>query len=141
MEFFQEIHSPDLDTVYLKNLLTLNNLTNLCTSISSITSQKINGCEIYCTWGSFTVRREEIKYGVRFSLLNCPHALAWTITYNEESEDIIIHCTIDKREQDPDFIDSIHEFVGDWSNGITNILQETHNKSLNLTGANNAPLS
>ncbi|MDB4576001.1 hypothetical protein N9112_03495 [bacterium] len=68
-------------------------------------------------------RREEIRYGVRFSLLNCPHALAWTITFNEESQDIVIHCTIDKRQQDPDFIDSIYEFIEDWSSGITRALK------------------
>ena len=68
------------------------------------------------------MKREEIRYGVRFSLLNCPHALAWTITFDETSQNIIIHCTIDKTEQDPDFIDSIHEFVADWSNGIIEAL-------------------
>ena len=129
MEFFQEIHSPDLDVMYLKKLLPIKNLTSLCASISAITSQQENEAEIYCTWGGFTVRREEIKHGVRFSLLNCPHALAWTVTFNEDREDIIIHCTIDKREQDPDFVDSIHEFVVDWSNGITNAMQEVDNKS------------
>lgn len=119
MEFFQEVHSPELDVAELKNLVTMSHLTDLCASISSVTSQKDNEAEIYCIWGAFNIKRDEIRYGVRFSLLNCPHALAWTITFNEEHQNIVIHCTIDKTEQDPDFIDSIHEFVSDWSNGIT----------------------
>lgn len=122
MEFLQEVHSPDLDIRYLKNLLTINNLTNLCASISAMTPHKENEGDIYCIWGVFHVRREELRNGVRFSLLDCPHALAWTITFDEESQNIIIHCTIDKTETDPDFVDSIREFVTDWSIGITKAL-------------------
>lgn len=123
MEFFKEIHSPDLDITHLKNLLTVNSLTSLCASISSVTAHKQNEGDIYCIWGAFSVRREEIRYGVRFSLLNCPHALAWTITFNEANQNIIIHCTIDKTEQDSDFVESIRDFLEDWSNGITKALQ------------------
>ena len=125
MEFFQEIHRPDLDITYLKNLLTIDNLTGLCASISTVTPENENAGEIYCTWGGFIISREEIRHGVRFALLNCPHALAWTVTYNEDSEDIIIHCTIDKREQDPEFVESIHDFVDDWTNGVASALQVT----------------
>ena len=123
MEFFKEVHKDKLNIVDLKSLLALNNLTVLCDSISNVTALNGNEGDIYCLWGAFKVRREEIRYGVRFSLLNCPHALAWTITFDEESRDIVIHCTIDKREQEPDFIDSIHEFVEDWSSGITRALK------------------
>lgn len=125
MEFFQEVHSPDVDAVYLKDLLSINNLTNLCASISTVTTNNEKEGTMCCIWGEFKVVREEIKYGVRFSLLDCPHALAWTLTYNELNQNIIIHCTIDKTEKDPDFIDSIHEFIADWSCGITNALQQT----------------
>lgn len=123
MEFFKEVHKDKLNIVDLKSLLALNNLTVLCDSISNVTALNGNEGDMYCLWGAFKVRREEIRYGVRFSLLNCPHALAWTITFDEESRDIVIHCTIDKREQEPDFIDSIHEFVEDWSSGITRALK------------------
>ena len=122
MEFFKEVHSPSLDLYNLKNLLTINNLTKLCASINNVTPHNENKADIYCIWGAFDVRREEIRYGVRFSLLNCPHALAWTITFHEETQNIVIHCTIDKKEQDPDFVDSIHEFVADWSDGIIEAL-------------------
>lgn len=123
MEFFQEVHSPNLDVMYLKNLLIVDKLTNLCASINNVISHKENECDIYCIWGAFKVRREEIKFGVRFSLLDCPHALAWTITFNELNQNIVIHCTIDKTEQDSDFVDSIYEFIADWSYGIKEALQ------------------
>ncbi len=133
MEFFKKVHSPDLDIIHLKNLLTINNLTNLCASINTVTAYEENEGDIYCLWGAFKVRREEIRYGVRFSLLNCPHALAWTITFNSESQNIIIHCTIDKTEQDPDFVESIHDFVEDWSDGILKLKLNTSNASDSIT--------
>ena len=125
MEFFQEVHCPGLDILYLKNVLTINNLADLCASITVIDPVNDNEGDIYCIWGAFYVKREELGYGVRFSLLNCPHALAWTITHDEASQKIIIHCTIDKMETDPDFVESINEFVTDWSDGITKALQRT----------------
>lgn len=118
MEFFGEVYSPDLDLSYLKNLLDINNLPGLCASISTVDPKEENEANIYCIWGAFYMKREELRYGVRFSLVNCPHALAWTITFNEQSENIIIHCTIDKTEADEDFVDSIDEFVMHWSKGL-----------------------
>ena len=125
MEFFQEVYSPDFDVNPLKELITIDSLTRLCASINDVTANKDNEADIYCIWGAFNLRREEIRYGVRFSLLNCPHALAWTITLNKVNNTIIIHCTIDKTEQnaDSDFVESIHDFVQDWSKGITKALQ------------------
>ena len=123
MEFFQQVNNPDLDVKHLKKSLSLNSLTRLCASISDVTAHNDNEADIYCLWGAFNVRREELRYGVRFSLLNCPHALAWTVTLDEVNKTIIVHCTIDKTEQDSDFVESIYDFVEDWSSGITKALQ------------------
>ena len=124
MEFFREVHHAGLDIAHLKRLLTIGNLTRLCASISTTASTHENEGDIYCIWGAFNVRREEIKQGVRYSLINCPHALAWTVTFDEARQKLIIHCTIDKADQDPEFIESIHAFVSDWSNGMTRALQK-----------------
>ena len=124
MEFFKEVYSPDVSLEHLKNLLSINKLTSLCASINTVTAHKENEGDIYCLWGLFNIKREEIRYGVRFSLLNCPHALAWTLTLNEVSQSIMIHCTTDKMKMDKDFIESIHDFLTDWSNGITKALQK-----------------
>jgi hypothetical protein len=123
MEFFREVHHAGLDIPALKNVLTINNLTNLCASISAVTPVSDHEGDIYCIWGAFQVRREEIRYGVRYALINCPHALAWTITFDETRQHVIIHCTIDKTHQDPEFIESIHAFVADWAHGLTQALQ------------------
>lgn len=123
MEFFQTIKNTYVHTDELKKLLSINSLPVLCASIDTMSAKDENTGDIYCVWGSFDVRREEIRYGVRFSLLNCPHALAWTITFDEIAKHIVIHCTIDKTEQDEDFVDSIDIFVKEWASGIAGALQ------------------
>ena len=123
MEFFQKVPCKTLDLSHLKALLTIKNMPLLCRSIDKIISEQGIEAEIYCLWGTFNLRRDEIRHGIRFSLLNCPHALAWTITLKETSQQIVIHCTIDDTEQEEDFIDSINEFVNHWSQGITQALR------------------
>ena len=53
--------------------------------------------------------------GIRFSLLECPNALCWTITtgYPPDSESIIIHLTINRQEKNEEFIEEISEFLDD----------------------------
>ena len=62
-----------------------------------------------CIWGNFKINKEIIKNGVIFTLPICPNALAWTITKERigGSDKILIHCTINKPEHEPDFIQSI----------------------------------
>lgn len=124
MEFFQRIDNVAVDADYLKQELTLSRLPELCASISTISHENKKEGVLYCVWGEFYVRRDEIRDGVRFSLLNCPHALAWTITFNADAREITIHCTIDKIKAEEDFIDSIDTFVEDWSRGITKTLNK-----------------
>ncbi|HHJ15523.1 MAG TPA: hypothetical protein ENJ80_02385 [Gammaproteobacteria bacterium] len=118
MEFFAEIQNVDLDADGLKHLLKIENLASLCDSISTVVSHGEDGGVMFCIWGEFEVRRDEIRYGVRFSLPNCPNALAWTVTFDEASKSAVIHCTIDRKEHDEDFVASIREFVDGWSEGI-----------------------
>lgn len=119
MEFYQKVHSTNTDSDNLKRLITIDSLPVLCSSIYNIIFQQENQADIYCLWGEFNLRRDEIRHGVRFSLLNCPHTLAWAITFDKVCQNIIVHCTIDKNEQEQEFIDSIIEFLEDCSIGIT----------------------
>lgn len=118
MEFFQEVHHPGLAIPRLKQSLTIENLPNLCASISTAAPRSESEGELYCLWGSFNVRRDEIRNGVRYALVECPHALAWTVTLDEAREHVVIHCTIDKTQSDPEFAESIHGFVADWAEGV-----------------------
>jgi hypothetical protein len=114
VEFFAEINNIKISTSRLKNQLTIGQLPALCHSIDTvILDNKINGI-IYCVWGEFKVHREELDYGIRFTLPHCPNSLAWTITRNEASNIITIHCTINTKTHDAAFIESIEQFVADW---------------------------
>ena len=115
MEFFRQLKKncqPD----QLQTLCSLHRLPELCNSIDRLLEQRGESGEIYCLWGSFRVNRERIKHGVRFSLPGCPNALAWTIT--AEPDAVTIHCTINRSEHDPDFTESIDQFIDDWLTGL-----------------------
>ena len=118
MEFFQELRLPALDVGVLQDSLRIATLPDHCASIDRVMSDQGDRGEIYCLWGQFRVSREPICKGVRFSLLNCPHALAWTVAYHAWREKLVIHCTIDDRETDPEFAESIEQFLSDWSAGL-----------------------
>lgn len=83
MEFFEELEKNSLNIDALKDLLQISALPKHCRSIDSVLSDERSAGEIYCVWGQFRVSREVIQNGVRFALLDCPHAFAWTITYQE----------------------------------------------------------
>ena len=117
MEFFEQVKNSTLNKVRLKQLLSIARLPELCASIDSVISDEGETGTIYCLWGEFVINREELEYGIRFSLPKCPNALVWSITTNEDNN-TIIHCTINRKEQEQDLIDSIQEFVMDWSKGI-----------------------
>ena len=124
MEFFSETKNPALDIDTLRSLLSISRLPDLCQSITSVLSDDTDTGAIYCLWGEFIVNREQIKDGIRFSLPHCPNALCWTITGNTDSEnvgDITVHCTINTKTHDEDFIDSIKQFVDDWSTGLSGV--------------------
>lgn len=124
MEFFREVHRPGVGVGTLWNRLTIDDLPKLCASISSATPRCANEGEIYCVWGAFNVRRDQIRNGVRYALLDCPHALTWTVTYDEARHALIVHCTIDKTDPDPEFAESIDAFVEDWSAGLSEALPQ-----------------
>lgn len=123
MEFFEETNKIDIDALSLQKLLTISNLPNLCGSITNVIfDNKVNG-SIYCLWGEFEINREELKYGIRFSMPNCPNALTWTITIDRDrGGTLTIHCTINKNKHDQDFIDSIKEFTSDWKIGLNRLI-------------------
>jgi hypothetical protein len=118
MEFFEEIKGVSINVQKLNTMLSIKNLPILCSSINTVIKDDINKGSIYCLWGEFDINREELNYGVRFSLPNCPNALAWSITVEKSNNTLIIHCTINKKEHNHDFIESIEEFLLAWKIGL-----------------------
>ena len=124
MEFFKEIEKNEVEVEVLRGQLLIANLPVHCESIDTVISDQGDKGVIYCVWGQFTVSREPIRNGVRFSLLNCPHALAWTVAYHADRKTIVVHCTIDDREEEQEFVESIERFVSDWAIGLERALPD-----------------
>lgn len=123
MEFFAEIKGVSTDVEQLHKMLSIKNLSILCSSIDTVIRDDISEGSIYCLWGEFDINREELKKGIRFSLPHCPNALAWSITLEESLDALIIHCTINKKEHEQDFTESIEDFILSWKVGLTQALK------------------
>ncbi len=104
----------------LQRRLTISELPRWCASIEKVLSDAKSSGEIYCVWGTFRVQREDLSHGVRFSLPICPNALQWTVTtgHQPSPQHTVIHLSINRIEQDQDFVDSIKKFVDDWRAGL-----------------------
>jgi len=114
-------------TVEAIQALTVEKLNQYCSDIDKVLSvDSESSAKVYCIWGTFTVERQIIKGGIRFTLPNCPNALAWTITtgFDPEPDKVVIHCTINRIEHDTDFIDSIESFIDSWKLGLESHLSD-----------------
>lgn len=118
MEFFKVVNIRATEQE-LKNKLKLQDLESFCESIFPL-SDGNEICSIGGMWGDFTLRRDEIMGGVRFSMLDCPNALAWTVTcgYPPAREGLVIHLTINRTRKQEEFVEEIHQFMGDLEKGL-----------------------
>jgi hypothetical protein len=118
VEFFATAAAEATETE-LQRQLTIGSLAEHCASIDAVLRAEGDDGEIWSLWGQFQVHREPIRGGVRFTLPRCPNALAWTITAGTDTPaPVVVHCTINRTEHDPDFIESIELFVDDWRTGL-----------------------
>lgn len=122
MEYFRMIKLKTTEQ-NLQNQLTLSNLDKISTEIFNLDEPGEKEANIGGIWGEFTLRRSEIKGGVRFSLVECPNALCWTITtgYPPDPESIIIHLTINRLEKKEEFIEEITDFLEDMSVNLNQV--------------------
>jgi len=123
MEFFATTRVA-ANANQLQEQLTVERLPHWCASIDTVLEHAGDQGRVYCVWGEFAVQREVIRGGVRFTLPGCPNALAWTVTTGLPPDPgaVVIHCTINRPDHDPDFIETIEVFVDDWREGIENAL-------------------
>lgn len=114
MEFFK-IVKVKTNEESIQEHITLGALENFSNEIFPLEEPSGNGVEIGGIWGEFTLNRAVIKGGIRFSLVECPNALCWTVTtgYPPERNSIVIHLTINRKRKLPEFIDEIEEFLND----------------------------
>jgi hypothetical protein len=119
MEFFA-IARVDATADTLQQI-TVERLPDLCPSIERLLSvDDDDNARVWTVWGEFDVSRQHIHGGVRFTLLQCANALTWSLTTgNDPAPDaVVIHATINRTEQDPDFVETLEDFVQQWREGL-----------------------
>jgi len=105
----------------LQEKLKLQSLENFCETVFPL-DERNEVCSIGGMWGEFTLRRDEIMGGVRFSMLDCPNALAWTVTtgYPPVREKVIIHLTLNRERKPEEFVEELNLFLEDLDQGLKN---------------------
>lgn len=118
MEFYKIINIQTTE-IQLHELISFENFNALNENLF-ILNYENNSVNIGGIWGEFTLNLNQIKGGVRFALVECPNALAWTITtgYAPAQEQIVLHLTINRIEIEQNFMDEINDFLEDWEQGI-----------------------
>ena len=121
MEFFTTVERP-LTAEDLTGRLTVPTLSEVCDAFAAVEAEDDDQGAADTLWGHFRVVRTPIRGGVRFALTDCPNALVWTVTagYPPAPDGVVVHATIARTEADtdPDFAESIQEFVDAWRLGL-----------------------
>jgi hypothetical protein len=122
MEYFKLVDVSGSES-QLQEKLTLRELEQFCGSIFPL-EEGTDVCKIGGMWGDFTLRRDRIMGGVRFSMLDCPNALAWTVTtgYPPARDKVVIHLTINRERKQKEFVDEIGHFLDDMQSGLKSYL-------------------
>lgn len=121
MEFFA-IADVSIPVERLQARLTVPALPELCpVSIERlIAAQDDDHGRVWTVWGEFDVRRERLANGLRFTLPGCHNAVAWTITtgHPPAPESVVVHVTINRTEQDADFVETLACLADEWRQNL-----------------------
>lgn len=120
MEFFKII-DKHISEAIIQDKISPEHLEKFTESMFLIEEIE-NNYSLGTLWGEFLVSYDKIKGGVRFTLLDCPNALQWTITtgFPPEINKIVLHLTINRNQISSAFNEEIQEFIEEWSIGLTN---------------------
>lgn len=66
-------------------------------------------------WGEFTLQRTAVRGGVRFTLIECPNALTWSVTTDHppKKDAVHVHLTINRAEINHEFKEELEDFMED----------------------------
>lgn len=120
MEFYRTINKA-IPSAGIQKQLKISDLSKYCDSIYEATYDDGDHGEISCVWGVFSIHREVIKHGLRFTMPGCPNALAWSITAENGKTEVLFYLTINRKEHEDEFVESIEQFVDDWAMGLATL--------------------
>ena len=107
--------------------IAMDSLARYCEDIGEVIRvDDADRATIWCVWGEFRVHRQAINGGIRFTMPDCPNALSWTLTtgHDPAPEEVVVHATINRTTHDPDFIESIEDWVQAWKKGVERVLAD-----------------
>jgi len=118
MEFFRII-DKQVSENQLQEKITPNSVADFTESMMFLEDFN-NNFKGLTLWGEFLISYDKIKGGVRFTLLDCPNALSYTITtgFPPEREKIVLHSTINRTNKPKEFIEEIDDFLNEWEEGL-----------------------
>ncbi|MCB0372920.1 MAG: hypothetical protein KDD31_07930 [Muricauda sp.] len=124
MEFFR-IVQVQTDESTIQNQLTLANLDSMSNEIFIIGDQTDTEANIGGIWGEFTLTRNRIRGGIRFALVECPNALAWTLTagFEPDPESLVVHLTINRQQKSQSFLEEVEDFLDDHTHCLKQFLE------------------
>jgi hypothetical protein len=119
MEFFAIAQTP-WDKEQLRSELAMANLEELCDSIEKTLESTEERGRYFTIWGEFEIIRHAIAGGYRFFMPGCLNSLTWSITTNlpPHPKKTTIHATINRTHQEPDFVETLEDFVNEWKAGL-----------------------
>ena len=120
MEFF-EFTDVVTSQEEIRAKVSVDTLPDYCEEVEAVDGLEELGRVIYFRqWGRFHIRQETVMGGVRFSVPDCPNALAWTVTtgYPPCLEKIVLHATINRTEHSPEFIGATKALLAAFKTGL-----------------------
>ncbi|MBF0380135.1 MAG: hypothetical protein HQL69_03900 [Magnetococcales bacterium] len=119
MEFFA-FATSNWDETQLKKAISMDRLDSFADSIEKVLQTDKDWGNYFTIWGEFKIIRIDIKGGYRFVMPHCPNGLTWSVTtgYEPYPDKINIHTTINRKEQDPDFVETLVDFTNEWADSL-----------------------
>jgi len=122
MEFFEFAEVVTTQDA-IRSRVSVDSLPLFCEAVEAVDEAEALGRVIYFRhWGRFHIRQETVLGGVRFSVPDCPNALAWTVTtgYPPQPEKIVLHATINRTEHSPEFLAATRSLLTAFKSGLEN---------------------
>jgi len=120
MEFFRIIErkTSEQEIQKLISPITIDQFTETTIFLEAKDPDFLGGT----LWGEFLISYDKINGGIRFTLIDCPNALSWTITtgFPPARDKIVLHATINRTQKPNEFIEEIDEFLDEWEEGLKN---------------------